>query len=36
MLLSIGCLADDVSRRIYDQFFVEAMVQRQKGNSDAA
>ena len=36
MLLSIGCLADDISRRIYDQFFVEAMVQRQKGNSDAA
>lgn len=36
MLISIGCLADDVSQRIYDQFFMEAMVQRQKGNNDAA
>lgn len=36
MLFSIGCLADDVSQRTYDQFFMEAMVQRQKGNNDAA
>ena len=36
MLVSIGCLADDVSQRTYDQFFMEAMVQRQKGHNDAA
>ena len=36
MLFSIGCLADDISQRTYDQFFMEAMVQRQKGNNDAA
>ena len=36
MLMSIGCMADDFSQRIYDQFFMEAMVQRQKGNNDAA
>ena len=36
MLLSIGCLADDVSQRTYDYFFLEAMMQRQKGNNDAA
>ena len=36
MLLSIGCLADDVSQRTYDQLFMEAMVQRQKGHNDAA
>ena len=36
MLFSIGCLADDVSQRTYDQLFMEAMVQRQKGNNDAA
>jgi len=36
MLLSIGCLADDVSQRKYDHYFLEAMVQRQKGNNDAA
>ena len=36
MLMSVGCMADDFSQRIYDQFFMEAMVQRQKGNNDAA
>ena len=36
MLSSIGCLADNVSQRTYDQLFMEAMVQRQKGNNDAA
>jgi len=43
MLLSLGCVAqerdsiqipDDAQR--YDYFFLEAMVQRQKGNNDAA
>ena len=36
MLMSVGCMADDFSQRIYDQFFMEAMVQRQTGNNDAA
>ena len=36
MLVSIVCVADDTLRRTYDQFFMEAMVQRQKGHDDAA
>ena len=36
MLTAIGCWADDDGQRTYDQFFMEAMVQRQKGNNDAA
>lgn len=36
MLVGIVCVADDAARRAYDQFFVEAMVQRQKGHNDAA
>ena len=36
MLVSIVCVADDTLRCTYDQFFMEAMVQRQKGHDDAA
>ena len=36
VLMSIVCLADDVRQQAFDQFFMEAMVQRQKGNNDAA
>ena len=38
MLLTLTCIgqADAQDSRTYDQFFLEAMVQRQKGNNDAA
>ena len=36
LLSSIGSLASEVSQRKYDYYFLEAMVQRQKGNHDAA
>lgn len=36
MLVSIGCMADDTAQQAYNQFFMEAMVQRQKGHNDAA
>ena len=36
MLLSTGLMAAEPDRRKYDEFFLEAMVQRQKGHSDAA
>ena len=32
LLSSIGSLASEVSQRKYDYYFLEAMVQRQKGN----
>lgn len=34
--LAVICAGDDGERRKYDRYFLEAMVQRQKGNSDAA